>query len=178
MNPISDQRFPRERAAEATRPLQARWSDWMKAIVPQAAHQPNFDTHRPNGWTRKSQEILSNVPGLYFDVGSECGIYEWQARKIENWNETKIVVYVGSTCKAYPGSSLRDRVTEYCTNGSNKAEFMNDALTKGYELWVRVKTAKDREEAEDLENELLDGYDYAWNVRNNGELDIYCLDLI
>ena len=74
----------------------------------------------------------------------------------------------GRTSNARP-ESLRDRVQEYCRNGSHKADLINDALTSGYELWFRVKSAPDRQTAEDLENELLDRYDYAWNVRRNGE---------
>ena len=170
MNLIPPQRYPRELAAEARTPLlQVGWSDWVKAIVPKTAHQPGFSTRRPNGWTREYQEILSNAPGLPYDMANGCGIYEWQIRKIENWNETKIVVYIGSTCEAFPGTSLRDRVIEFCTNGSNKADLINNALTREYELWVRVKSASDREAAQDLENELLDCYDYAWNLRRNGE---------
>jgi hypothetical protein len=171
MNLIPPQLYPREQASEAnTYLLQVGWSDWVKAIVPLAAQQPGFYIQRPNGLRRESQEILSNVPGLHYEAAYGCGIFEWSARKIESRNETKVVVYIGSTCQAYPGSSLRDRITEYCTNGSNKADLMNDALTRGYELWVRVKGTENRETAEDLENELLDRYDYAWNVRRNGEL--------
>ena len=169
MNPTPNQRFPREHAAEAASPLLRHgWSDWVKAMVPQAALQPQFSTQRPNRWKQESEEILANAPGLYYDVGSGYGIYEWQARKAESWKETKIVVYIGSTSNARL-ESLRDRVQEYCRNGSHKADLINDALTNGYELWFRVKSAPDRQTAEDLENELLDRYDYAWNVRRNGE---------
>ena len=171
MNMNSSSRFPREHAAEAASPLlRHRWSDWVKAMVPQPAQQSQFSTQRPNGWRQESKEILATAPGLYFDVGSGFGIYEWQARKLENCNETKIVLYIGSTSNVHPESSLKDRVKEYCTNGSHKADLINDALTKGYELWFRVKIAPDRQTSEDLENELLDRYDYAWNVRRNGEL--------
>lgn len=108
MNPIPCQRFPREHAAEAASPLLRHgWSDWVKAMVPQAAQQPQFSTQRPNGWRQESKDILSNAPGLYYDVGSGYGINEWQAKKVENWNESKIVVYIGSTSNAHPESSLR-----------------------------------------------------------------------
>lgn len=171
MNPIPSPRFPREHAKEAASPLLRHgWSDWVKAMVPQADQQPQFSTQRPNGWRQESKEILATAPGLHYDVGCGYGIYEWQARKVERWNETKIAVHIGSTSNVHPESSLRERVKEYCTNGSHKADLINDALTKGYELWFRVKSAPDRQTAEDLENELLDRYDYAWNVRCNGEL--------
>ena len=171
MNPTPNQRFPREHAAEAASPLLRHgWSDWVKAMVPQAALQPQFSAQRPNGWRQESKEILANAPGLYYDVGSGYGIYEWQARKVEKLNERKIVVYIGGTSNVHPESSLRDTVKEYCNNGSHNAHLINDALTKGYELWFRVKSAPDRQTAEDLKNELLDRYDYAWNVGQNGEL--------
>lgn len=139
-------------------------------MVPQAAKQPQFSTQRPNGWRQESKDILSNVPGLCYDVGSGYGIYEWQAKKVENSNETKIVVYIGSTSKAYPESSLRDRVIELYTNGSHKADLINYTLITGNELWFRVKRAQDRQTAEDKDNDLLDRYDYAWNVKRNGDL--------
>ena len=53
-----------------------------------------------------------------------------------------------------------------------KEDFVNDALRRGYELWVRAKivaVAKPRrEDSEAMENTLLDKYDNAWNKRCNG----------
>ena len=172
MNPIPPFRFSREQAVAAGtyNPLQFGWSDWMRALVPQAVHQLQFDIQRPNGWRRRSHEILAMVPGLHHDVGAGFGIYEWQARKIENGNDKMIVVHIGSTSRSYPESSLRDRVVEYCVNGAHKKEQIDNALENGYEMWVRVKSAPDRETAEDLEDELLDAYDYAWNTRRNGSM--------
>lgn len=77
------------------------------------------------------------------------------------------MVYIGSTCTKNHGS-LRTRIKKYCRDGSHKKDYINDALAKGYELEVRMKTAPDKKEAERLENELLDKYDYAWNERRNG----------
>lgn len=47
---------------------------------------------------------------------------------------------------------------------------MNEALLKGFELWVRVKPTRGRDKlfAEELENQLLASYNYPWNKRNNG----------
>jgi hypothetical protein len=63
---------------------------------------------------------------------------------------------------------------EYCRDGSHKSELIDDALGKGYELSVRVKAtgrskvrAKNLENAEKLENDLLSEYNYAWNIRDN-----------
>ena len=34
--------------------------------------------------------------------------------------------------------ALKGRIFEYHTNGSHKRDLINDALSRGYELWVRV----------------------------------------
>ena len=62
-------------------------------------------------------------------------------------------------------------------SGSHKPAIINTALQRGYELWVRVKTSgntsdRSKEDAENMENELLETYDYAWNLRNNGKTRI------
>ena len=68
------------------------------------------------------------------------------------------------------GAALGSRIREYCTDGSHKADRINRALERGYELWVRVKVASGRqpkERAGSMENDLLDKYDYMWNIRRN-----------
>ena len=42
----------------------------------------------------------------------------------------------------------RRRINEYCTNGSHKEDFINEALTEGYELWVRDKTSEGKKDVE------------------------------
>lgn len=142
----------------------AGWSDWNRAMVnvppqavsyklePRGRHQVGF--------------ICSSIRNAFPDQAERCGIYEWQAR----YHRHEKVVYVGSTCRSKPGA-LRKRILEYCRNGSHKRNLINDALSRGYELWVRVKMsqARDhcREDAERMENELLKTYNYAWNVRKN-----------
>ena len=59
MHPTPNQRFPREHAAEAESLLLLDgWSDRVKAIVPQAAQQPEFSTQRPSGWRQESESQL------------------------------------------------------------------------------------------------------------------------
>ena len=61
------------------------------------------------------------------------------------------------------------RILVYCRDGSHNKHLINDALDKGYELWVRFKfTGNTKRGAEEEENDLLDKYDYAWNERRNG----------
>ena len=143
----------------------AGWSDWKRAMVnvpprtvgyklePRGPHQVGF--------------ICSSIRKAFPDQAERCGIYEWQAKCHGQHNK---VVYVGSTCRGKPGA-LRKRILEYCRNGSHKKDLINDALCRGYELWVRVKMSQARyhcrEDAERMENELLETYNYAWNVRKN-----------
>ena len=82
------------------------------------------------------------------------------------------MVYVGSTCprKKDDGVCLRlkSRIIGYCKYGNHKDILINDALSRGYELWVRYKEAGSVKEAQEWENDLLGKYDYAWNQRCNG----------
>jgi hypothetical protein len=143
------------------------WSDWTRAMVPKS----------PSRFGKKDfKRRLGKSPGFMCitdmkDVFDEykCGIYEWKAVGTKGRQETK-VVYVGSTCTRGKSSVLKDRIMEYCNNGSYKSKLIDDALEKGYELWVRVKaTGGSRVNAEGLENDLLSKYNYAWNKRRNGD---------
>lgn len=114
--------------------------------------------------------MWSGIEDTFGDKGESCGIYEWQTRKKGCRNS---VVYVGSTCRSKEGA-LIDRILEYCRNGSHKADRINKALNRGYELWVRVKEVArgphakaPKVRAESMENDLLDKYNYTWNIRNN-----------
>ena len=133
------------------------WTDWVKAMVPQNAEGNNLKRRGRN----HIGSICTNIRNAFPRC---CGIYEWRATRCRH----NYVVYVGSTCRGKPGA-LRQRIYEYCRNGSHKANLINDALNRGYELWVRVKISKEEtiEDAENMENELLERYNYAWNVRNN-----------
>ena len=139
------------------------WSLWKSAMVPQQTEVHNL---QPRGQNQVGY-ICSSIRNAFPDQARNCGIYEWQARRSDQTNR---VVYVGSTCRGKTGA-LRERILEYCRNGSHKKDLINDALRKGYELWVRVKISlarqKCREDAERMENELLAKYNYAWNIRNN-----------
>ena len=133
------------------------WQEWVKVMVPPNVGGNNINRRGANQVGSRCTDITTAFPEC-------CGIYEWRAtRRGRNY-----VVYVGSTCRGKEGA-LRQRINEYCTNGSHKENLINDALRRGYELWVRVKTSykKTKEHAEKMENELLERYNYAWNVRNN-----------
>ena len=153
------------------------WSRWVRGIVPEKNGRV-VGRHRQHFERRSDDQqglLCTNIREALPDEMSECGIYEWQARRPRRGTRAghRNVVYVGSTCRAKPGA-LRDRILEYCVSGSHKSENINDALQRGYELWVRVKTSgrssdHSREAAGNMENKLLERYDYAWNFRNNGK---------
>ena len=158
---MEDHRRPRETSHLSTE----GWTDWVKAMVPPNVEGNNTNRRGANQVGSKCTDIKSAFP----DEAEKCGIYEWKA-KGTLLNQPTCVVYVGSTCRGKPGA-LRRRINEYCTNGSHKENLINEALNGGYELWVRVKASKKKKEirkdAENMENELLEKYNYAWNVRNN-----------
>ena len=149
----------REDARLATK----RWSRWVRAIVPEK-HGRVVGRHRQHFERRSDGQeglLCANIEEALPDEMSECGIYEWQARRPCRGTRAghRNVVYVGSTCRAKPGA-LRHRFLEHCDEGSHKSENINNTLQRGYELWVRVKTSghsshHSREAAENLENELL-----------------------
>ena len=149
----------------------AGWSNWELAMVPWIAGVPGvpvgFETRGPN----QAGLIRSSIRRAFPDLARHCGIYEWRAKGTLR-DRPNHVVYLGSTCRAKQGA-LRSRILEYCTSNSHKEDFINDALGNGYELWVRVKIVEGnnptKKKAENMENALLEEYDYAWNKRNNGQ---------
>lgn len=153
------------------------WSEWVLAMTPN--ERPEFPTQRSNeagriGYRLKTIKALREK--FSFPIDQPCGIYEWKVVKGKDEGKEEYVVYIGCTCRNRQDASIIDRIWEYCLNGSHKKERINDALSKGYELWVRVKESGDhgavidtrRRAAEDDENKILLCYDYAWNQRSVG----------
>ena len=122
------QKTPRENG----RPRKKGWSDWSKAMVPFRYNGVKKRERGNHGYT--VQGIKRDFPYK----ATKCGIYEWKAKKPRG---RSAVVYVGSTCRRKPGS-LRDRIIEYCNNGSHKAALINGALRRGYTLldWCKSCT--------------------------------------
>jgi hypothetical protein len=147
------------------------WSDWTRAMVPaKSPSRAEKEDFRRRPGNRRGFVCITDMKDVFDKY--DCGIYEWMAVGTKGRHETK-VVYIGSTCREKPGA-LKYRIKEYCSNGSHKSELIDGALEKGYELWVRVKPsgrskvrAKNLENAEKLENDLLSKYNYAWNIRDN-----------
>jgi len=147
----------------------AGWSHWEQAMVP--TFREGVDEPRGPG---QDGFMCSSIRTAFPDQARHCGIYEWAAvGTLRGQPDNRVVVYIGSTCRDKPGA-LRRRILEYCTNGSHKEDLINEALHRGYELWVRVRIVEgsnpSRKNAEAMENEFLARYDYAWNTRNNGHI--------
>ena len=142
----------------------AGWSDWKRVMVPNRPEDDPENLQARNGSGSRCRNI-----GVAFPRDAErCGIYELQARReVHHTGWFMLDARAAIRTKkehCEPGFS-----PAYCSNGSHKRDLINDALDKGYELWVRVKsTGNTTRIAESRENELLDRYNYAWNERKNG----------
>ena len=142
------------------------WSDWIWAMVPNVTNVAVVK--RENRHLGYRNADLSTELEQEFEGGcAPCGIYEFAATL--PGKRKRRVVYVGSTC-VRNGScpSLKNRIVDYTKHGNHKKDEINEALRRGYTLWVRFKPAQDKPEAKKMENDLLSEYNYAWNVRNNG----------
>ena len=147
------------------------WSNWVLAMTPDK--HDNFKTRATKGYKITETELKHQFRN---QTDRPCGIYEWKARHTTTYEE--YVVYIGSTCRGKEGNFI-GRICEYCTNGSHKSDFINSALSKGYELWVRYKGSGNntnacdsgRKSAEHDENSVLKRYDYAWNIRSVKEIE-------
>ena len=139
------------------------WTGWVRAMVPNEEEQFQARDGGHFGFMRRNMRAAFPDKTL-----EECGIYEWQAvgTPVHPHN---YVVYVGSTCRGKRGA-LGQRINEYCKKGSHKRDLINNTLRERYELWVRVKTLNTKKDAQDMENKLLDNYDYAWNERRNEQI--------
>lgn len=154
--------------SEFERDEDEKWSDWVWAMVLEKEQQTtNVVKRGKNQLGYRNAALSAELERTYKPRYRPCGIYEFGAilpgkRKIR-------VVYVGSTCvRDGKCPSLQDRIVNYTKNGNHKKDEINEALRKGYTLVVRFKPARDIREAEQMENELLRMYNYAWNIRDNG----------
>ena len=135
-------------------PQSQNWSAWKRAIVP-----PLYDGANT---VNRHQNQVGFIWGHILNDGNLqklCGIYEWRATRQDQPNR---VVYVGSTCTRCGNyEPLQSRILGYCRHGNHKAALINDALTRRYTLEVRYKQVWNEPQARELENDLLDMYDYA-----------------
>jgi len=170
---VTVKRKTREKLEDCNDPLfpewSGKWSQWVLAITPEDKRS----------WRKRESKQGYKIPKTDLDQAFEtqrkefsCGIYEWKARSS---TDGEYVVYIGCTCRSKGGGFI-ERINDYCTNGSHKSEQIEDALKKGYELWVRFKgsgagsaNTANKKSAEADENRVLMEYDYAWNIRSAPE---------
>ena len=149
------------------------WSGWIFSMAPKETQRRRTNL-RERGRGRegfRNTKLRDELRKQNNNVEDLCGIYEWRATK--DGGTAPKVVYLGSTCPRGCGQwqKMASRIEKYTKDGNHKAELINDALSKGYELWVRFKPANgDEKEARRMENDLLNEYDYAWNIRLNDRL--------
>ena len=143
-----------------------KWSKWVLAMTPE--NQQGFRKREPKLGYKITKTALEEAFATTLRDFS-CGIYEWKACSTTG---EEYVVYIGCTCRSKGGNFI-ERINEYCTNGSHKSDLIEDALRRGYKLWVRFKgsdtgtaSATHKQSAEADENNVLMQYDYAWNIRS------------
>jgi len=113
---------------------------------------------------RENGEHFFYKPVINFLEDQTASVYEFQARG----SGPSQVVYCGSTCKERGDKTIRNRIQTYLSNGAHKADAIEDALNRDYEIWIRILPCPGMKMACELENELLRTADYAWNMRDNG----------
>ena len=118
--------------------------------------------------------MWSNIRNELNGVAGLCGIYEFQVRGTLPHHLQSAVVYVGSTCQRQADGGqchrLNSRIINYCRPGNHKADLINDAFSRGMSCGSVISRLGVEKEAQDWENALLAAYNYAWNVRNNGNV--------
>ncbi|XP_013390606.1 uncharacterized protein LOC106159000 [Lingula anatina] len=166
------------------------WSEWLPAMIPSTLRawfpmtEDNLIYHTL--WEEEELRQRPNYKSYYCDSvreslrGKRCGIFELGIKI----GDTYAAVYLGSTLrhpKRNYTDALRHRIEEFLQNSKNpKAKEIEAALSSQFALYVRYKEIKKPEGdvttnkdentwAENAENDLLDSYDYAWNVRRNGK---------
>jgi len=73
------------------------------------------------------------------------------------------IVYVGET------ANERKRMSEYASHGSHLSDTIESHLKRGRHLYYRAQGKKSKQEAVAMQNRLLDGFDYDWNIQRNGK---------
>ena len=167
---MADAAKPKREKQPSINRLDGSWSKWKHIVAPGTQGLP---TNRATKG-QMNELVVAGIP-------CDCGVYELKVDKVGK----SYVVYIGSTCRGRwdrrrcpcigthevgdeeKRCSLRRRITEYATNGSHKSKLIDRAITKGFSLCVRYLIS---ENAQELENEYLARYDYAWNERNNGQI--------
>ena len=137
-------------------PQGQHWSTWKRAMVPLYNGTNTVNRHQNQaGFIWKYILYDGNLRMASYSTGpAKSSRLRWK-----------------HVLKLWPlWTTAKQNIVGYCSHGNHKADLINDALTRGYTLEVRYNQAWNETQARELENELLDMYDYAWNVRRNGNI--------
>ena len=96
---------------------------------------------------------------LIDDCGPAC--YELGLLRKGSWFGSVEEMYIGETC------NLRARATAYGRDGSHLYEIIHSHLKRGYDLYIRYVLFHSKEDAKEFQDEMLDEYDYDWNIQRN-----------
>jgi len=69
-------------------------------------------------------------------------------------------VYVGET------SNEKERLSIYARHGSNLADIIEYHLNRGFTLYYRAQALPSKEDAKNMQDNLLRRYKYPWNDKN------------
>lgn len=146
------------------------WSPWIIGMAGTGSPGTRNRNFRERGGSDQVGFMNTNLARELTEARvGPCGIYEWSVVKYQGSRSDPPhrVVYVGSTCR-FECRPMQNRIVAYASNGNHKKDLINGALRREWELWVRFKNARNEDEAKDMENALLERYNYPWNVRHNG----------
>lgn len=74
-----------------------------------------------------------------------------------------VPVYAGET------KNEKKRLSQYSHKNSHLYKIIKYHLTKGYTLYYRAQAKKTKEEAKQMQDNLLDKFTYPWNIQLNVE---------
>lgn len=70
-------------------------------------------------------------------------------------------VYVGET------SNEKRRITAYARHGSHLSGIIDSHLRRGFNLYYRAQALSSKAVAKRMQDNLLNGYTYDWNIQSN-----------
>ncbi|XP_045160569.2 uncharacterized protein LOC123525524 [Mercenaria mercenaria] len=127
--------------------LPGEWSKWSKIMKPGEVEQD---------WEWRDEKFIGfkvkNLDGIFRD---DYGVFELAVEKPDR----DTIVHVGK-------GKVLSELKKYCkinTDGSYNSVQISDALAKRCSILVRYRDVQSKQDAEDVEQYLVDRYEYPWN---------------
>lgn len=153
------------------------WSKWVTVMVriPAFSMWDQF-TRRDSGNYGYYVTDWYKDPAFFFageNTLHSLGLFEFKLISSDFRGTEAPIVYLNSTHRGKPYTTLLEYISDYLTNGGNKQKEINKALYRGGIIEVRIFSQEKRgkEDIEFLENCVLERYDYLWNTRLNDNFD-------